>query len=322
MVTKIKTGKPSKESIEDERAIQVKLSQFEKLLNAPRVSHGRAHLNWLLQLLSTDFDNVKEPVEEDYWRKEILTRARSEFLPRPRPGRPMELGRERPNWRSKAKAVQRELKQDLMTIVTAAEKTSLFDEQQYKSFASELFEKLRRVNQQSSQISGFPSKPLIGAVKTIKNQRRRYWEISSGFCSKDGGAILLGGQKYSFCWIPSDTLWDVTYFHLAGAIEVGCLGDLKLCRQCRQLYLRNKDNQKFCSHPCKHAWNNQWRRESKDEKGSNVFQQYRKQRRKNDLKKALRLLGEGKSISRIVEETKLTLRMLKKDHPKFRSVVP
>ena len=303
---------------DDEPAVEANLAQIEKVLNAPRISHGRVRFNYLLCFLSIDFDNDEAPPKDDEYTsgretnlREIFRCARSEFLPRQKPGKPLQLVRQRPNWRRVAKAVQRELKRDLMTIVTASstDENCSFDEGKYNSFASKLFTKLQAVNRRSRQIIMLPSKPLRAPIKTIKNRRRRYWEMARGFRGRDGGAILLGGQRYSLCWIPHGTLRDDIYFHLAGAIEEECLEDLKLCQRCKKLHLRDK----YCSDACKVADKNKHRRDDKDEKtGRNYFQRKRAEKRKDAIAKAFQLVEEGAPLKRVVQRTRLSQRILKK----------
>ena len=306
MVTKMKSQarKPDVESAEDElEAINAEINAIERLLNkSVRISFARNRLSYLLRFLAIDFDHIEEPQKDDekFFLQGILSYARYQFLPKQRRVEPFLLSCERPNWRSKAKAVQRELNDDLMRIVTAT------PDQDHKSFVSRFFDKLKGVNRRLQQVTGLPPEPRGAPVKTIKNRRRRYWEITSGFYSKDGGALLLGGEVYHFTWGPGDSLRDNIYFHLAGTVEERCLEDLKLCQQCQKLYVRNKSNQKFCGESCKIDFNNSRRLKT------DYFKINRAYKRKKAIKKARRLRKEGKPILRIVEETGLSQRILKK----------
>jgi len=220
-VMKTQTGKPYEEAAAGDapEVVNAKIRFIERLLNKPKISFARNRLSYLLRFLTIDFDHVQEPQKDDadYFLKGILARARYQVLPPQRPGKPLEFFRERPNWRSKAKAVQRELQDDLMRVVTAT------PGEDHKSFASRFFDKLKSVNRRLEQLIVLPLEPRGAPVKSIKNRRRRYWEITSGFQSKEGGALLLGGEVYDFTWVACDSLRDDIYFQLAGAVEERCL---------------------------------------------------------------------------------------------------
>ncbi len=151
---------------------------------------------------------------------------------------------------------------------------------------------------------------------TLKDRAGQELRVMNPF-SKDAGEILCGGVVYSLDRGPRDSLREQIYFQLSLAIEEWCLEDLKICVRCKNLFVLTKTNQRFCCDACRIAANNS--RRLKKQKGTkkSKFQQYRDKKRKRLIEKARRLLGEEEPIFKILSETGLTQRILKKYLPEI-----
>jgi hypothetical protein len=153
-------------------------------------------------------------------------------------------------------------------------------------------------------------------VTTLKDRPGQQLPVMNSF-SKDAGEILCGGVVYSLDCGPRDSLREQIYFQLALAIEERCLEDLKICVWCKNLFVLTKTNQQFCCDACRTAANNSRRLKKQDETKKSKFQWYRDKKRKKLIDKACRLVGEDKPLSKILSETGLTQRILKKYLPEI-----
>ena len=268
---------------------------------------GRYRLQTLVKFLNIDFETLDNKQTTGLLLKELLRVARYKVDWKSFP----KGNDERPNWRREAARVQRELKKDLRLIADGS------PNQDNSAGIYRIVKKLEAANRsadysmvhRSSRGSKRP-KP----VTTLKDRPGQEIPVMNPF-SKDAGEILCGGVVYSLDWGPRDSLREQIYFQLALAIEDRCLEDLKICQWCKNLFVLMKANQRFCCGTCRIADNNSRRLKIQETTKKSVFQEKREEKRKRAIDKARRLLRQGKPISKILGETGLTQRILKKYLP-------
>ena len=120
---------------------------------------------------------------------------------------------------------------------------------------------------------------------------------------KSDGSI----ERYAASFTPplsaAPTLEAWVYAVMSDALLSGELVRLKLCRQCARYFVAVKDLKRdFCSDPCKKAHFPSTPR----------AQKWRKDKRAQDIDRALALHKQGKSYEDIQDKTKLPNRVLKK----------
>ena len=270
---------------------------------------GRYRLQTLVKFLNIDFETLDNKQTTGVLLKELLRAARYKVDWKSFPSG----NDERPNWCREAARVQRELKKDLRLIADGS------PHQDNSAGIYRIVKKLEAANR-SGDYQTLRRLPRGGKrpkpVTTLKDRPAQELPVMNPF-SKDAGEILCGGVVYSLDWGPRDSLREQIYFQLALAIEERCLEDLKICVWCKNLFVLTKTNQRFCCDACRTAANNSRRLKKQEETKKSKFQWYRDKKRNKLIDRARRLLGEDKPLSKILSETGLTQRILKKYLPEI-----
>ena len=100
---------------------------------------------------------------------------------------------------------------------------------------------------------------------------------------------------------------DELYLNIRDAFQIGVFDRLRICRLCKKFLVAEDARQQFCSDEHRNEFHN------KDRLESGWFKDRRSRKRKRDLALARKLLREGKSATQIAKETKLPLRVLKRE---------
>ena len=106
-----------------------------------------------------------------------------------------------------------------------------------------------------------------------------------------------------------DLSWqDYFYDMILEALKNNNLSLLKMCGNdnCLRFFVQVDARQGFCDAKCRYEFNNRQR----SEKG--YFSVRREKRKRSDLNKARRLLQTGKSVMQVVDETRLSKRILER----------
>jgi hypothetical protein len=100
---------------------------------------------------------------------------------------------------------------------------------------------------------------------------------------------------------------DELYLKIREAFQIGVFDRLRICPHCKKFFVAEDARQRFCSDEHRNEFNNKQRLES------GWFKKRRRDNRQRQIAKARRLLREGKSPAQIAKETKLPLRVLKRE---------
>lgn len=262
-----------------------------------KASLGRTMLRLLVKFLDINFDTVElKTFERDFLLREIVRCARYGLA---KTGGAGLMIFERPNWRRKAKAVQRELKRDLLNILKTAPTDQARAVTRFVTKLEKVDSGCKYLTSHTSSVGGKPPQPVF----SLRDYPR---PPSSELYFKDRGAFICGGTVYSLALAPGESLWDHVYWMLGRVIEQRFLEDLRTCSQCGSLYVTKNFRQRYCGIRCKDEFHNH--RRLRD----GYFPNYRRKVRAVLFKKARRLLQEGYSILAIEEETKLSRRILER----------
>jgi hypothetical protein len=217
---------------------------------------------------------------------------------------------ERSQGRGAAKRLQAEVRQYLLPIVTPERQFSA--EEAYKL----LWSLVERVNKtlRTPRWAILPvDYELYGddTGKTITGSRRLEAdeiEEESTYLRLGHRVITLLGYRWFVGLDPAGvgSLRDCVYAAIIGALESGELSRLRVCGECQKFFVQKDARQGFCSDECRIESNNRRRLES------GYFSDLRHKKRERQLKKARRLLKEGKTAARVAEETGLPLRILRR----------
>jgi len=180
----------------------------------------------------------------------------------------------------KAKRLQSELRRDLMPLVNPTKEYDLLDE------AFDLLDKL--------------------VTKIDKMNLRSHWVGMPVDEAGPGTLVILDRRWEVYKEIDRRSLRHSLYWNLIHSLESGELSSLKVCPECSRYFIQADARQGFCNHKCRIEFNNKQRLQT------GYFKNRRQTIRRKSLSRARRLLREGKSLNEVSNETRLSLRVLKR----------
>jgi hypothetical protein len=215
--------------------------------------------------------------------------------------------------REKAKLIQEELKADLLPIL--APEGDVEPEEAY----SRIRKLLRKLNEVESKtewqidpieyewatVAAPDGEPDTALVPLPPDEVESKW--IPGFNATAqlnllGYRWLFGGE-----FVDWDFSHEGLYQIVLDAFRSGAIERLRTCPQCKGFFVAEDARQQFCSDDHRNEFNNKQRLQS------GYFKDRRGRKRKRDLARARKLLREGKSPAQIAKETKLPLRVLKRE---------
>jgi hypothetical protein len=222
--------------------------------------------------------------------------------------------------RGKAHAVQEELKTDLAPIFAPEGKV---EPEQADFRISQLIRKLNEVESKIEwdiEPKDF-ERESWGPTGDPEEERTEYGlrplspdEVKSKSLDiyPTGELSLLGyrwyfGRKRFQGGIDRDFGRVTIYQIILDAFRSGAIARFRRCLHCKAFFVAEDDRKQFCSDEHRNDFNNKQRLES------GYFEKRRRNNRQRQIAKARRLRREGKSLAQIAKETKLSLRVLKKE---------
>jgi hypothetical protein len=116
----------------------------------------------------------------------------------------------------------------------------------------------------------------------------------------------VGRKRSGVTGIPIE--WGEDIYHvIRQALENQTFTRLRVCPVCTKFFFADDNREKFCSDEHRNEFNNKARLTG------TYYQERRKKARKQHIATARRLLREGRSPKEIARETKLSLRVLKRE---------
>lgn len=146
------------------------------------------------------------------------------------------------------------------------------------------------------------------------------------------GKVFLPINKEDVTWIPvsngtektkkvgwyvrstisSPKIEEQIYYEVARLLEDGDLPLLRSCPECQKFFLGIDPRQDFCRDQCRYTFNNRPRLKS------TYFIDQRRKRREQRIEMARSLLRDGETLEAVIEETRLSARILERAGVKIR----
>ena len=201
-------------------------------------------------------------------------------------------------WKGKAKAIQKELKRDVISLLQAKahrEKEGLIDRLS-KSFIS-------------PDARG-PASCLLRLVKKLQTMDLRLSPTVQSWAPnmRSRRPLMIGGKKFVVNDdVAQNSLREEVYWFLYHSLRSATFNKLKICRNCEKIFFSNTSRQSFCPIQCKDSFHYRVRLKS------GYHSKIRKVHRKRKLKIAQRVLKAGRGVRIAVEQSGLSLGILQKE---------
>jgi hypothetical protein len=259
------------------------------------VKEAQWGLTSLAYFLNLDLDTVKEEAFKEHFFLRVYL---SSLL-------------QRPKGRRAAKRLQADVRDHLLLLVGPKRQLSL----------EEAYELLWGLVERVNKVLHTPRWAILpvdyelyadDAGKTVTGSHRleaEEREEQSNYLRPGQRVIQLLGYRWrvGLDYGGVGSLQGYVYSLIIHALEDAKLTQLKVCNKCQKFFAQADARQRFCSDQCRIESNNKRRLES------GYFSALRHTKRERQLKRAYRLLKEGKPRAKVEKETGLSLRVLRRE---------
>jgi hypothetical protein len=186
------------------------------------------------------------------------------------------------------RAVQEELRTDILSLLDGASPKSLWD------VLIEIVEKVEAMRI-----------PAILAVSPWEPQARKAFSDNNGACNVSG-PFEIRGERFFFVDGPDTkpASREYVYWTLYQSLKTGSFPRLRKCPWCPKFFVAKDPKRKFCSDRCKDNYNNKRRAMV------GYFTGKKRERRQKAIERAERLLKSGLSIGAVHAKTGFSLNAL------------